>query len=315
MLFKENLKLMTLPFTLQQLRMLKAIASEKNFTRAAEILYVSQPTLSKQFKMLESRLGISLIDRQNTKFSLTEAGKMFLRYSERILTLCEESCRSLNDLKKGDRGSLKIGASQTVGTYLLPRIISLFAQNHPQIVFKTYVDSTRKIAKSIIDNQIDIAIVGGFIPENLTDKLQIEDFVKDDLNLILPKFHPVALNKEKIIKKNDLYHLNFITLKSTSTIQKFITTFLNQNDIQTQQFNVIMELNSIEALKTAVSLGLGAAFISSSALEKEIQLNTISVIDIEGIKLATSISILINLQSDKSKTFQFFYRDLCQLKV
>ena len=76
-----------------------------------------------------------------------------------------------------------------------------------------------------------------------------------------------------------------------------------------------MELNSIEALKTAVSLGLGAAFISSSALEKEIQLNTISVIDIEGIKLATSISILINLQSDKSKTFQFFYRDLSQLIV
>ena len=108
---------------------------------------------------------------------------------------------------------------------------------------------------------------------------------------------------------------NFITLKSTSTIQKFITTFLNQNDIQTQQFNVIMELNSIEALKTAVSLGLGAAFISSSALEKEIQLNTISVIDIEGIKLARSISILINPQSDKSKTFQFFYRDLSQLIV
>ena len=315
MLFRKILKLMTLPFTLQQLRMLKAIASEKNFTRAAEILYVSQPTLSKQFKMLESRLGISLIDRQNKNFSLTEAGEMFLRYSERILTLCEESCRSLNDLKNGDRGILKIGTSQTVGTYLLPRIISLFAQNYPQVTFKIYVDSTRKIAKSIIDSQIDIAIVGGFIPGNLTDNLQIEDFVEDDLNLILPKFHPVALSEEKFIKKNDLYHLNFITLKSTSTIQKLINIILNQNNIQTQQFNVVMELNSIEALKTAVSLGLGAAFISSSTIEKEIQLNTISVINIEDIKLTRSISILVNPQSYKSKTFQFFYRDLSQLKI
>lgn len=306
---------MTLPFTLQQLRILKAIASEENFTRAAEILYISQPTLSKQFKILESRLGVLLINRQNKNFSLTEAGEIFLQYSERILTLCEESCRSLNDFKNGDRGSLKIGASQTVGTYLMPRIVSLFAQNYPQIIFKVYVDSTRRIAKNILDRQIDIAVVGGFVPKRLTENLQIEDFVEDDLKLILPKFHPIALNKKKCIQKKDLYSLNFITLKSTSTIQKFINNILNQKNIQTRQFNVIMELNSIEAIKTAVSLGLGAAFISSSAIEKEIQLKTISVIDIENIKITRPISILINPQSYKSKAFQKFYRDLSQLKL
>lgn len=299
---------------MQQLRILKAIASEKNFTRAAAILYISQPTLSKQFKILESRLGISLIDRQSKDFSLTEAGKIFLRYSERILTLCEESCRSLNDLKNGDRGNLIIGASQTVGTYLIPRIVSLFAQNYPQINFKIQVDSTHKIAKSILNRQIDIAIVGGSIPEELKNNLQIEDFVEEDLNLILPKSHPVALNKKKCIKKSDLYHLNFITLKSTSTIQKFTDNILNQNNIKTKQFNVIMELNSLEAIKTAVSLGLGAAFISSSAIEKEIQLKTISIIEIEDIKITRPLSILINPQSYKSKAFQFFYRDLSQLR-
>ena len=176
---------MTLPFTLQQLRILKAVAAEKNFTRAAEILYISQPTLSKQIKLLESRLGVLLIDRQARNFSLTEAGKIFLRYSERILTLCEESCRSLNDFKNGDRGSLIVGASQTVGTYLIPRILSLFAQNYPQINFKIQVESTQNISKSILNRQIDIAIVGGLVPEELKKDLQIEDFVEDNLCLIL----------------------------------------------------------------------------------------------------------------------------------
>ena len=90
---------MTLPFTLQQLRILKAIASEKSFTRAADILFVSQPSLSKQIKTLENRLNISLINRENNTVSLTEAGKLFLDYAERILALCEESCRALNELK------------------------------------------------------------------------------------------------------------------------------------------------------------------------------------------------------------------------
>jgi len=158
---------MILPFTLQQLRILKAVASEKSFTRAAEILFVSQPSLSKQIKILENRLGIKLLNRENNTIYLTEGGKVFLQYSERILALCEESCRALNDVKNGDRGNLTVGASQTIGTYLMPRVLALFAQNYPQVNIKVQVDSTRMIAKSVVNREIDIAVVGGYIPEKL----------------------------------------------------------------------------------------------------------------------------------------------------
>jgi len=150
-----------LPFTLQQLRILKAIATKKNFTRAASSLYISQPSLIKQIKILEENLDTVLINRERNNISLTESGKVFLQYSERILILCEESCRALVDLKKGDRGNLKVGASQTIGTYLMPRILALFAQNYPQIDLKVQVNSTRTIATSIIKREIDVAIVGG----------------------------------------------------------------------------------------------------------------------------------------------------------
>ena len=301
-----------LPFTLQQLRILKAIATEKNFTKAASVLYISQPSLSKQIKILETNLETLLINRERNKLSLTENGQVLLQYSERILALCEESCRALMDLKNGERGNLTVGASQTIGTYLMPRILALFAQNYPQIDLKVQVNSSRIIAKHIIEREVDIALVGGEISDNLKRNLTIQPFVSDELSLILSKSHPFA--KKKKIQKEDLYCLDFITLNSNSTIKKFIDNTLIQNDIETNQLKTILQLNSIEGIKTAVSLGLGAAFVSSSAIEKEIQLETIAIIQIENITINRKLSIISNPNGYKSKAFEFFYRELNRLK-
>ena len=301
-----------LPFTLQQLRILKAVATEKNFTKAAEVLYLSQPSLSKQIKTLEKNLDIILINRESNKISLTENGKVFLQYSERILALCEESCRALIDLKNGDRGSLTVGASQTVGTYLMPRILALFAQNYPQIDLKVQVNSTPIIAHNLLKREIDIALIGGEIPNKLKKRLNIQDFVEDEISLIISTSHPFA--KKKKINKEDLYYLNFITLNSNSTIRKFIENILIKNKIETKQLKVVMQLNSIEGIKTAVSLGLGAAFVSSSAIEKELELKAIEVLKIENIQITRTLSIISNPEYYKSKAFKFFYNELCTLK-
>lgn len=301
-----------LPFTLQQLRILKAIATEKNFTRAAEVLYISQPSLSKQIKMLEKNIGITLINRKNNKISLTENGKVFLQYSERILALCEESCRALIDLKNGERGNLKIGASKTIGAYIMPQIFSLFTQNYPQINLKIQVNSTPIIINNILKREIDIAMVGGEIPNKLRKNLTVKYFIKDEINLIISTIHPFA--KKKKINKEDLYYLNFITFNSTSTIQKFIDNILIQNQIETKQLKVIMQLNSVEGVKTAVSLGLGAAFVSSLAIEKELELKTIEILTIKDIKITRSLSVISNSKHYKSKAFKFFYSELYKLK-
>ena len=201
-----------------------------------------------------------------------------------------------------------------LGTYLMPRVLALFAQNYPQININVQVDSTRVIAKKVVNREIDIAVVGGDVPEELKKTLEIENFVEDELILIVPKSHPFALKKQKTINKDDLYHLNFITLNSTSTIRKFIDNILIQNDIETKQFNIIMQLNSIEAIKTAVSLGLGAAFVSLSAIEKEIQLETIEILTIENIKITRTLSIISNKECYRSKALEFFYNELWMLK-
>ena len=301
-----------LPFTLQQLRILKAIATEKNFTKAAELLHLSQPSLSKQIKTLEKNLDILLINREKNQISLTENGKVFLQYSERILALCEESCRALTDLKNGERGNLTVGASQTIGIYFLPRILALFAQNYPQIQLKVQVNSTRIIAKNVFHRKIDLAVVGGEIPNDLKKNLIVENFVDDEFRLIIAESHPFAT--KKTITKEDLYHFNFITLNSNSTIRKFIDNILIQNQIEIKQLKIIMQLNSIEGIKTAVSLGLGVAFVSSSAIEKELKLKTIKILTIENIRITRTLFIISRSNCYKSKAFDLFYNELSRLK-
>lgn len=180
------------PFTIQQLRILKTIATEKNFTKAAKFLYISQPFLSKQIKLLEKNLDITILNRKNPNISLTENGTVFLEYAEKILTLCEESFRAITDLKNGERGNLTVGASQTIGTYLVPRVLGLFAKSYPQINLNVQVSSTRIIAKNLKNQKIDIAVLDSKIPEELKKNINIQDFVEDEFSLIVSKSHPFA---------------------------------------------------------------------------------------------------------------------------
>jgi DNA-binding transcriptional LysR family regulator len=301
-----------LPFTLQQLKILKIIATEKSFTKAAKNLYISQPAISKQIKALEKNLGVVLLKRENNRIFLTENGRVLLQYSERILALCEESCRALVDLKSGSRGNLTIGASEIIGTYLIPRIVTLFTQNYPQINLEVEVNSISFIVNSIIQNKIDIGIIEGDISPNLRKKLRVKLFANEEINLITPKSHSYL--KIDKIKKEDLYYLNFITLSSDSDIGKFIDTLLIQNQIKTRQLKVIMQFNSIEAIKIAVRLGLGVAFIPSVTVEKEVELELVKILRIDNTYINRTFSIVSNIDSEQSKSFEYFYKELMVLK-
>ena len=148
-----------IPFTLQQLRLFKVVAIEQNFTVAAKTLYLSQPTLSKQIKKLEINLGILLFKRQNNRIYLTENGKLFLRYTDRILALCEESCRlTITDNYK-ERSCLKIGASLNIATYLLPKLLILSNQKYVNQLFSSS-EVSFQLLKAIKENLICEKLIG-----------------------------------------------------------------------------------------------------------------------------------------------------------
>ena len=300
-----------LPFTLDQLKILQTISHEGSFKKAAEKLYISQPAVSLQVQNLEKKLNISLFYRDKRKAVLTEAGQLLIKYSRQILALCEETCLALDELQTLQSGTLIIGASQTIGTYLMPRLIGIFRHKYPQIEIELQVHSTRKIAWAVYNGQIDLAIVGGEIPSELSETLDITSYAEDELALILPRSHPFAALE--CIQKEDLYRLRFIALDTQSTIRNVIENTLIQNGIDSQYFKIEMELNSIEAIKNAVQSGLGAAFVSVSAISKELELDTLHWAKIDGVKIKRTLSILINPKRYYANTTKMFKKEILEM--
>ncbi|MGB3493846.1 MAG: LysR family transcriptional regulator [Elainellaceae cyanobacterium] len=300
-----------LPFTLDQLRILKAIAAEGSFKRAADSLYVSQPAVSLQVQNLERQLDVPLFDRGGRRAQLTEAGHLLLEYGDRILSLCEETCRAIEDLQNLQGGTLIVGASQTTGTYLLPRMIGRFRQQYPEVAVQLHVHSTRRTAWSVANGQIDLAIIGGEVPPELQDSLDIIPYAEDELALILPAFHPLA--RVATIQKEDLYKLGFIALDSQSTIRKVIDHVLTRSGIETRRLKIEMELNSIEAIKNAVQSGLGAAFVSISAIEKELQMGVLHRARVDGVVVNRTLSVIVNPSRYRSKAAEAFVKEILPL--
>nr|AIA61111.1 LysR transcriptional regulator [Cyanidiaceae sp. MX-AZ01] len=300
-----------LPFTLDQLRIFKAIVIEGSFQKAAQSLYISQPAVSLQIQNLEKQINSALFDRSHRKAKLTEAGQVFFKYATRILALCEESCRALEDLHHLQGGHLIIGASQTIGTYLMPGLIGLFRQKYPHICVQLQVHSTRRIAWSVANGHIDLAVIGGAIPAELMPLLSIQPFAEDELTLIVPPDHPFArLSK---IQKEDLYRLRFVSLDRNSTIRKVIDQILQQNGIDTNRLKLEMELNSIEAIKNAVQWGLGAAFVSVCAIAKELELNLVQEVEIEAISIKRQLYQITNPNRYQSKAALTFRQQMLNI--
>ncbi|MBD0300643.1 MAG: LysR family transcriptional regulator, partial [Tolypothrix sp. T3-bin4] len=167
---------------------------------------------------------------------------------------------------------------------------------------------TRRTAWSVANGQVDLAIIGGEIPAELQESLQIIPYAEDELALILPILDPLA--KAETIQRDDLYKLQFIALDSQSTIRKVIDSVLTRCDIDTRRLKVEMELNSIEAIKNAVQSGLGAAFVSVSAIAKELQMGILHRAVIEGVVVKRTLWVIFNPNRYRSKAADAFIREI-----
>ena len=301
------------PFTLHQLRILRAIAAEQSFTKAAETLYLSQPSLSKQLKILEDSLGLLLINRNEKQRFMTENGKLLLKYSDRILALCEESCRALNDLKNEERGNLAIGVTQTIETYLFPKLFVFFTQKYPQITLNFQVYSDEILVKYIHEETIDIAIVNENVIKFRDPKITIKPFVITQLDLIVSKFHPFTIKKK--IKKNEIYSLEYVSLESDLIEKIQIDHLLKQNKINPTRLKTVARLHSIDSVKAAVDLGLGSAFVPTWAFSTDKSRKRITPIKIKNFQIVQKFYIVLLNSRKKSEAFEFFYTELLKFKL
>ena len=221
---------------------------------------------------------------------------------------CDEACKAIEDLNSLKGGTLIIGASQTTGTYLMPRMIGLFRQAYPDVSVQLKVHSTRRTGWSVANGQIDLAIIGGQLPGDLENLLQIIPYATDELALVLPITHPLAKKKELL--KEDLYKLNFVTLDSQSTTRKVVDKLLKDSGLEIQRLKIEMELNSLEAIKNAVQAGLGASFVPVVSIERELAGGTIHKAKIADLEVKRELKLITNPSRYTSRASQVFKKNI-----
>jgi DNA-binding transcriptional LysR family regulator len=294
---------------LRQLETFIEVANLKSFSRAAEKLYITQPTVTNHIQNLEKELGTLLINRSGKNISLTEAGSLLYKYAINIVNSCEMAKFDLASYKGRIQGHLCIYSSSVPRKYILPDIIKNFLQQYPDVSFTLADNDSKAVVKSILEGDTDFGIVGARYPSN---NLNYIELIEDRLLLIAPNkfFYPKPnysyLTLEEILKEK------FLLREEGSGTRDLLENELKKNEIQMEDLNIIAYIEDSETIKELVSLGVGISFLSERAVIDDIKLGKYKVYYIDGINLSRKFYFVYHKKrqlSPLNETFKTFVLD------
>ena len=297
----------------QQLLVFKEVAETKNITLASKRLHISQPSVSIQIKGLEQEYGVKLFDRTNKGVMLTRAGEILYEYSIQALNIMQEARELISGLSFDRHRCIKLGATLTIGEYILPHIIGHMDNCFDKLDFSVKIANTQIVAQDVLENRIHIALVEGPVAEN--QALSVETFWHDELALIVPINHP--WNKRTSITFDELKNERMITREKGSGTRKVMELALIRGGFEPARLNIIAELGSTEAIKQAVIEGLGVTIISSLTVQQECRHQLLMTLPIEGCLLTRPLNVLTNnrgFKTDEEELFINCLRDTANLE-
>jgi DNA-binding transcriptional LysR family regulator len=284
----------------RRLQVFHAVAKQLSFTKAAEVLFMTQPAVTFQIKQLEEHFNTRLFDRGHGKIALTPAGEVVLGYAERILGLASEMDVRLSELTGEIGGSLMVGASTTIAEFMLPSILGEFKSTYPNVRSRLIVGNSESIENRVLEHTIDI----GFI-ESLSHEpnLECEVCCDDELVVICHPRFPLARHKELTPQK--LLDQPFISREPGSGTREFTENYLRSAGVAMDQMNVVMELGSPIALNGVVQTGLGFAIASRASVSKEQRLGDIVAIPLKP-RLIRTLSMVYPKEKFRSRLVATF---------
>ena len=260
----------------RRLQVFHTVAGVLSFTKAAEILHMTQPAVTHQVRQLEQELNARLFDRSNNKINLTEAGAQVLQYADRIIDLYGQMSESVKALTGDRAGLVTVGASTTIAEYMLPGLLGDFRRNFPDVQIRLRVANTDAIVSLVADNSIDLGIVEGEVDNQL---LRVERCQQDELHLVLPLGHPLAI--ETSVKAVQLTAYPFIHREDGSGTRSVIERYLREQGVDANALNCPFELGSTEAIKGAVQAGMGISMVSGVTVARELALGQLATRPLE----------------------------------
>lgn len=259
----------------------RAVAEHLSFRRAAEELFLTQPAVSHQIKALEDDLGVLLFDRTGNQAKLTNAGKVLQNYASQSSALLTEAEREIGALHGNFSGELKLGASTTIAQYVLPRLLGEFCRTYPRVQPSLISGNTEQIVQAVESRQIELGFLEG-PPRNRN--IKTEAFLRDELVLIAPIAYEWV--ERDRVSAAALTDFALLMREPGSGTRRVVELALEKNGIKRRTLKTVMELDSTEAIKSAVEAGLGAGFVSRWAISKDARLeSSFKIIEIEDLQI------------------------------
>ncbi len=284
-----------------KLKVFCTVAETKSFSKTSEIIHLTQPAVSLQVQALEEIYETKLFDRSSSTVTLTPAGEILYKYAKEILALYAAAEKVVGEITGLVKGSISIGASSTIGNYLLPGLITDFKKTHAKIKVHLLVGNTKRVIDLLNSGNIDLGLVEG---EVTRQKMTIEKLIPDELLLVVPAHHAWAKKKE--ISISELTKEPFIFREGGSGTRQMIEKFLSRHGISPQDMKISMILGSTEAIKEAVENGLGVSIVSRWAARKELKYGTLHLLRIKEEKILREFSLILNKNAVSSHAVDEF---------
>lgn len=261
------------------------VAKQKNFTKAAEKLYVSQPTISKMVKSLEEELGTILLERRNREVILTDAGKAIFLQAQSIVTSFKNLHQNLEDVVGLNTGQITIGLPPMVGGRFFAPVIGEFARQYPNITLQLVETGARSVESGIEEGELDVGVV--VLPFK-RDIFQYFSFVRDPLRLIVPPDHPLAL--KKVATYAELKDESFVFFAEDFTLHERILERCHQSGFKPK---VMCKSSQWDFIAEVVAAKLGIAFMPQRLCLK-LESNKIYTVALEDPPIEWHLAVIWN---------------------
>ncbi|MGV1101069.1 selenium metabolism-associated LysR family transcriptional regulator [Thiovibrio sp. JS02] len=264
---------------LHRLEVFCKVVELKSFTKAAEAIFLSQPTVSEHIRSLEEMLGERLIDRLGREALPTQAGRILHRYARKILRLRQEALQAIESYSGTLSGHLYLGASTIPGTYILPQAIGAFKKLHPAIQITLAIDNSRTVADGVANGDTEFGVVGARWSD---PSLAWQEIFNDELVLAVYPEHPFAKLKE--VPAEALAGEPFIIRERDSGTRRVMTQLLEKH-LDLARLQIVAEMGGTEAVRQAIKARIGIAILSRRAVAEDIDHGALVAVPIKGLRL------------------------------
>ncbi len=293
---------------LSQLELFCEISRVKSFSKAAKLLHLSQPAVSGQIQSIENFYGAQLFERSSKGVVLTEVGRVVSKYAQEILKLHEALEKEIDSMLETENQKLTIGASSVIGNYALPCSVWTFKEKYPMIDMKLEIKNLESILSMLREDLIHLALLE---EEPLLGQMKdlITRLISDDEMVIIAPSRKPWVNKDSITL-DELKKAPLIIREKGSGIRQIFENRLASWDLTLDQFNIMTEMSSLNAIKSIVEAGLGISICSKTAVRKEIRVGSIKPLLIEGKSIKINYVLVYKAERTLNSAAKRFIRSL-----